>query len=82
MSAEIEQPAEKERADGKRADLRSEATLFSPSRLWDARDKDDLAVADSALLSKILKAARSQSSKPRSSANGSLSSVGVSAFSA
>jgi hypothetical protein len=46
MSAEIEQPAEKERADGKRADLRSEATLFSPSRLWDARDKDDLAVAE------------------------------------
>jgi len=46
MSAEMEQPVEKAVTDGRRRDLRSEATLFSPSRLWDARDKDNLAVAE------------------------------------
>jgi hypothetical protein len=47
MSAEIEQPAEEEKApDGPRSDVQSEALLFSPSRLWDARDKADLAVAE------------------------------------
>jgi hypothetical protein len=46
MSAEMEQPVEKVVTDGRRPDLRSEPTLFSPSRLWDARDKDSLAVAE------------------------------------
>ena len=46
MSAEIEQPAEEEAPDGPRSDVQSEALLFSPSRLWHARDKADLEVAE------------------------------------
>ena len=43
MSAEKEHPVVKEKAsDGEQA-LRSETTLFSPTRLWDARDKTELA---------------------------------------
>ena len=45
MSAEIEQPAEKA-PEGPRADVQSEALLFSPRRLWDARDKAAIAVAE------------------------------------
>ena len=46
MSAKIEQPAEEEAPDGPRSDVQSEALLFSPSRLWHARDKADLEVAE------------------------------------
>lgn len=46
MSAEIEHPAEEEGPDGTRSDVQSEALLFSPSRLWDARDKANLEVAE------------------------------------
>jgi hypothetical protein len=47
MSAEMQQPAEKAKApDGQCADMQSDALLFSPSRLWDARDKTDLAVGE------------------------------------
>ena len=43
MLAEREHPVIKEKAsDGERA-LRSETTLFSPTRLWNARDKTELA---------------------------------------
>jgi hypothetical protein len=46
MSAEKEHPVVKEKAsDGEQA-LRSETTLFSPTRLWDARDKTGLGKAE------------------------------------
>jgi hypothetical protein len=45
MSAEKEHPVLKKASDGEQA-LRSETTLFSPTRLWDARDKTELAKAE------------------------------------
>lgn len=51
MSAEIEQPADKEKVPaGSHADVQSEALLFSPIRLWDTRDKADLAAAEAKAL--------------------------------
>ena len=44
MSAEKEPPVAKEKASDGEQTLRSE-TLFSPSRLWEARDKTELAQA-------------------------------------
>lgn len=47
MSVEIVELTDKEKTpDGPPADAQSEATLFSPRRLWDARDNADLAVAE------------------------------------
>jgi hypothetical protein len=46
MSAEKEHPVEKEKASNGEQALRSETNLFSPSRLWDARDRAELAKAE------------------------------------
>jgi hypothetical protein len=44
MSAEKEQqPVAKEKAADGEQTLRSETKLFSPTRLWDARDRNELA---------------------------------------
>jgi hypothetical protein len=46
MSAEKEDPVTKEKDSDGQQMLRSETNLFSPSRLWDARDKAELANAE------------------------------------
>ena len=42
IPAEKEHPADKNACDGEQV-LRSETSLFSPTRLWDARDRTELA---------------------------------------